>query len=155
MQSTVQNKFYFKFSELVLPFNCYTAEGQPCVLPFVHKVTNNFWMYFLCKQMKLTHLIHFFNFGTPSGVHLFDRILWPIFQSSISQLHIEIKISSSSYMFIWERDSTRFQQVLNRTDRLYVVTIQIWINSFTYVHWKIITLARIWTLDLPGTKLKW
>ena len=26
------------------------------------------------------------------------------------------------------------------------------LNPVTYFHWKIITLARIWTLDLPGTK---
>ena len=41
-----------------------------------------------------THNIYFFNVGTPSGVppsgvHLFDHLLWPMFQSSIF-LHIYI-----------------------------------------------------------------
>ena len=27
-----------------------------------------------------------------------------------------------------------------------------WNNPITYFHWKILTLAGIWTRDLPGTK---
>ena len=39
----------------------------------------------------------FLNVGTPSGVHLFDQLLWSIFQSSIT--HYIKQFSSSSYMF--------------------------------------------------------
>ena len=48
--------------------------------------------------MQIVRISKFFYVGTPSGVHLFDHLLWPIFQSSIYILHYTI--SSSSYMFI-------------------------------------------------------
>ena len=41
---------------------------------------------------------------------------------------------------------------LNRIDRLYAVAIQVWINTITYLHWKVNTLAGIWTRDLTSTR---
>ena len=42
----------------------------------------------MIQEKELIQLIEFFlNVGTPSGVHLFDHLLWPIFQSSIHILH--------------------------------------------------------------------
>ena len=90
----------------------------------------------------------FFYVGTPCGVHLFDHLLWFIFQSSITYLHYTI--SSSSYMFhddpLWAdfmnfiytclsdlwADSSCTRARLNRTDRFYTVTIQIWIIQLLF-----------------------
>ena len=46
---------------------------------------------YFCKVfsvMSQTWGGYFFNVGTPSGVHLFDHLLWSIFQSSISTHYI-------------------------------------------------------------------
>ena len=43
----------------------------------------------------------FFNIDTFSGVHLFDHLLWPIFQSTIHILFIQFFPSSYMFMVIY------------------------------------------------------
>ena len=61
-------------------------------------------------------------------------------------------LSEKAYMGVPCRASM-FRFRFYHIDRLNAVAIQIWINSITYFHWKILGLAGIWTRGLPCTKL--
>ena len=63
------------------------------------------FLYFFCQCLVYIIFSHscniffsFSNVGTPSGVHLFDHLLWLIFQSSIYTLHYTISSSSCMLM---------------------------------------------------------
>ena len=86
----------------------------------------NYWL-------SLIQII-FFNVGTPSGVHLFGHLLWPIFQSSILLTHYFIQFFHYT--------------AASHTPHLCMM----WVISITYFCWKILALPGIWTWDqiCPG-----
>ena len=76
-------------------------------------------------------LHYFFYVGTPSGVHLFDYLLWSIFQSPITHyiikfLQVNINHSESETL----RGTSEYihhvlEHQLKKIDRFYAVAIQI------------------------------
>ena len=71
------------------PFSC-----QVCQRAFRYDPCWDFDSRRHAKNLQLCFAVLFFNVGTPCGVHLFDHLLWPIFQSSIfTHLHYTINAS--------------------------------------------------------------
>ena len=72
----------------------------------------------------------FLKVGTPSGVYLFDHLLWSIWQDSnpTKQSHASFEVSALP------------------------TSHHGWVKSVTYFPWKILALDGIWTWDLSGTK---
>ena len=95
-------------------------------------MTSNYYSVLWNHSEIAISLLKFFYVGSPSGVHLFDHLLWSTFQSSIT--HYIKTLSSSSYMF-------------------HIGIIYSYSNSnksVTYFHQKVLTLAGIWTGTSPG-----
>ena len=92
------------------------------------------------SQINIFLFFIFFYVGTSSGVHLLTTFYGPYFNH---KLHITL-----SNFFKFLRMPER---------RIHIGIIYLYSNSnksVTYFHWKILTLAGIWTPDLPGTKPK-
>ena len=86
----------------------------------------------------------YFLFWPSLGWHLFDHLLWSIFQSSLHILQMtifhmldlcgQLSCTASTHVFLTLHSYSNSNK------------------SITDFHWKIISLAGIWTSDLPSTK---
>ena len=98
----------------------------------------------------------FFVVVTPSGVHLFSHLLWPIFQSSILFTHYIIQFSSSYRIYESEtlRGSSKYirhvpKHQLDRIDRLCAVAISIQIVQLLILIEKLSPLPGFESLTSP------
>ena len=102
----------------------------------------------------------FFFVGTPSEVHLFDHLLWPIFQTSIHILHYILWVLPNAFLAallgqILKRylifQDLKILKLIFRTN-LWILKIQlVFCRSWLPFKSELITLilVGIWTLHLP------
>ena len=101
--------------------------------------------HWIVKYLKFIQSLDYFNFfyvGNLSGLHLFDHLLWPIFQSSLY-------LCSAMIINHETLHSLQCSRALTFVDCFYAAAIQIWINNSLFVKINNSRPCRDLNRDLP------